>query len=204
MVIQRVEGYSDARFSRTVLAQHGAYLVNGEPCAFEILDECSARVTFHDYTRMGEVIEHFRFFAGHITQFHDTDGGLIASFPPVETFEVGLDEIQPSQFYVDEDKLAAVSAFVRTGSDVIVPVSRWNGCLVSQDGHTRLYRALRLGLTGVRAFIAEDNDALLWFVEEARRRGIRHVRDMKVVSHQDYVEKWHRFCDAHFAELGEE
>ena len=56
MDIRRVEGSDDARFPQTALWQNGAFLADGEPCAFEILDECSARVTFHDYSRVGEVI----------------------------------------------------------------------------------------------------------------------------------------------------
>lgn len=204
MDVKRVEYCSDARFSQTSILQHGAYLVDGEPCAFEIVDECSARVAFHDYSRLDEVIGRFRYFAEHITRFYDMNGGLIASFPPVTAFEVELEAIQPSQFYIDEAKLAGVSTFVRSGSDVIVPVSRWDSGFVAQDGHTRMYRAAQMGIDSVRAFIAEDNDDLIWFAREAQRRGIRHVRDMEIVSHQDYVEKWHRFCDEHFAEQGEE
>ena len=38
-------------------------------------------------------------------------------FPPVELFAVKLEDIQPSQFYVDQEKLAAVRDFVKGGGN---------------------------------------------------------------------------------------
>ena len=42
MDIQRIDDYTDRRFSKTVLNQHGAYLVDNEPYQVEITDAASA------------------------------------------------------------------------------------------------------------------------------------------------------------------
>lgn len=39
-------------------------------------------------------------------------------------FDLPLGQIQPSQFYVDRDKLEAVSSFVERAEDVVIPVTR--------------------------------------------------------------------------------
>lgn len=113
--IQRVNSYDDPRFSQKVLCQHGAFLVNGEPYEVEILNRDSAVIRGTRPELYRGVVEDFRFFAGHISRFYNSTGELVQEFAPVELFSVKLDDIQPSQFYVDEEKLAAVRQFVRGG-----------------------------------------------------------------------------------------
>lgn len=110
MDIQRVNGYDDPRFRREVLAQHGAFLADGQP------------------------------------------------------WEV----------------------------------------LVSLDGHTRLYAALERGFCRVLGFETQPGDYMSGFVEEARRRGVRRVRDMKKLPHRDYSIQWDSFCDDFFARRAQE
>lgn len=52
MEIQRINEYADERFDPEILRQHGAFLVDGCPCSFRILDGHSARVYYHDYPDM--------------------------------------------------------------------------------------------------------------------------------------------------------
>lgn len=125
--IQRVDCYNDPRFSRKVLCQHGAFLVDGEPYEVEILDRDSAVIRGARPELYSGVIEDFRFFAGHISRFYNSTGELIQEFEPVELFSVKLDAVQPSQFYVDEEKLAAAVelgidkalAFTTSADDVL-------------------------------------------------------------------------------------
>ena len=204
MDIKRIDGYTDPRFSEKVLAQHGAFIVDGKPCAIEIIGPGSAEIDFDDFAHLEEIVREFRFYAEHITLFYDTDGNLLHCCPRVDTFEVSVDRIQPTQFYIDEEKLAAVSTFVRSGRDVVVPLMRRNGRLLSMDGHTRLYCALEKGIRTVRGFMTEENEDIIFFAEEAQRRGVFTVGDMEKLSHAEYTDKWDRFCDEHFAEAGEE
>jgi len=200
MNIQRVNNYEDSRFSVEVLKQHGAFVVNEKyPCAFKIISEDTAEVEYHNYSDIMPLIEEFRFYTEHITKFYDKSGNVLAEFPSVKTFELDIDLIQPSQFYVDEDKINAVSSFLTKGSDIVIPVMRKDGGYISLDGHTRLYYAYTQGWKTVRAFETEVDGYVLKFAEEAVKRGITYVKDMKLLIHSEYEIKWNKFCDDFFA-----
>ena len=197
--IKRIDGYEDGRFSKKVLYQHGAFLVNGRPYEVEVTDRQSAVIRGEDAGLYPEIIDTFRFYAGHIRRFTDDEGKLVREFPPVEIFRVGLEQIQPSQFYVDEDKLAAVKSFINAPEDIVIPVLRDGKGYISLDGHTRLAAAIDLGYEEVCAFVDEDPGCIHGFVDEARRRGIYTPYDMKRVAHDEYDVLWNKFCDDYFA-----
>jgi hypothetical protein len=55
-------------------------------------------------------------------------------------FEVDLSRLQPSQLYINEEKLRTVMAEVRAGEPASVrpiPIRPLAGCAVMTDGHTR-------------------------------------------------------------------
>lgn len=209
MDIQRIDNYHDPRFPREVLNQHGAFLADGVPWSFRIISEKGAAVSSaqpFDGEALAEVADFFRFYAGHITDFYDGDGAPLLSLPPVERWEVDIDSLQPSQFSVDRDKCAAVDGFLRTAADLVIPVAEAeDGTLYAMDGHTRLYAAWRKGIRRAMVFRCPDRemaDGILPFVAEARKRGIFHVRDMALYSHEEQEEKWTGWCRAYFAARG--
>ena len=127
---------------------------------------------------------------------------MVIEFPPAQIFTVMLDEIQPSQFYVDEEKIAAVSSFIEKPDDIIIQVlPPYGGRYISLDGHTRLYYAVMKGWKSVRAVIGTPGGWDEGFVAEAKKRNIHTPRDLMLVSHSEYEEKWNRFCDQFFEEI---
>lgn len=201
--ISRVNGYDDDRFSGRVLKQHGAFLVDGEPYEVEIISSTEAVVRGADRANFPALIEEFRFFAEHIALFRDSSGAVVRRFEPVATFELALDLIQPSQFYVDSDKKRAVASFISSGDDVIVPVKRAGERFISLDGHTRMSVAVDRGFDHVMAFIAGSDKYIDDFAAEAVRRGITSPRGLIELPHDEYVEKWYGYCDAYFAQIRE-
>ena len=113
MDIQRIDNYTDTRFSKTVLEQHGAYLIDGDPYEIEITGSSEATVRGKDPAAYAELIEEFRFHAPHIVRFFDDTGSPLAEYPVPEIIEVKPEQIQPSQFFVDEEKLAAIRTFIQ-------------------------------------------------------------------------------------------
>ena len=201
--IQRINAYEDSRFSTAVLRQHGAFLADGQPCEVEITGRDSALVRVASPELYTPVMEAFRFYAGHICKFYNIQGELIREYPPVAVFPVKLTAIQPSQFYVDEDKLAAVRSFIRGPEDIVVPVIPQEGRYISADGHTRLALAVEMGFEEVRGFLDEDSEYLHGFVEEARKRGVHTPYDLKKLTHEEYTVQWDQFCDDFFARRAE-
>lgn len=202
MAIQRINNYSDPRFSPAVLRQHGAFLADGQPCAFEIIGPRTA-VADCPPACLAEAVETFRFYAEHITEFRDRQGALLLALPPVALFPVAVADIQPSQFFVDAAKLAAVSDFVAAPEDVVVPLAPMAGRYVACDGHTRLCLAARRGWAQVQGFLTADAGAYIpAFVREAQARGVCAPADLPVLPHEEYRLRWDGFCDDFFARQG--
>lgn len=200
MEIQRIDTYRDSRFSQRVLNQHGCFLVGDVPYEVEVVSGQEAVIRGRNPDMFSKIIEEFRFYAPHITVFFNENLQIVREFPPANVFRVRLEDIQPSQFYVDEDKLEAVSTFIRCGEDITVQVMPQGQRYISLDGHTRLFYAAKMGWTSVNAVMAESGDSIYGFVEEAITRNIRTPYDLKLLNHREYEEKWNQFCDDYFLE----
>lgn len=204
MEITRIDTYDDGRFSQTVLDQHGAYVIEDEPYEIEIVSKDSAVVRGKDTSAYEELIEQFRYHAPHICRFLDSNGSLIKEYSTENKINIELVNIQPSQFYIDEDKVEAVRSFINSEDDIVIQVIPWNDRFIALDGHTRLFLAKKLGFSYVKAVIAETENWVWQFVGEAQKRGIFTPGDMMLLSHKDYDVKWNQFCDELFADENEE
>ena len=114
-----------------------------------------------------------------------------------ETFILRLDEIQPSQLYLNEAKVAAVQA--GRGSPEPLPVKRLGGQVVLTDGHTRAFVAWQAGQRHVEVYW--DGDELDWeayeiCVDWCRAEGIHTVADLahRIVPAEDYKVVWLARC----------
>ena len=204
MEIQRINTYDDKRFSQAGLLQHGCFLVDGKPYEVEIISDYEAIICGEDQTVYSEIIEEFRFYTPHITRFYNRDGQIVKEYPRTQLLTLCLDQIQPSQFFVDEDKIAAISSFIHKPQDIIIQVLPNEDRFISLDGHTRLFYAVMKGWECVRAVVESSDDWVYKFVAEAQKRGIYTPNEMTLVSHDEYEEKWNRFCDDFFTEAAEE
>lgn len=200
MEIKRINSYDDERFRPEILKQHGCFLVDGQyPCEFEIIAEDTAAVRFHDYEKVDELIEEFRFYTEHITRFVDGDGRLLREFAPVNRFPIKIRDIQPSQFYVDSSKVEALQDMFSTEQDFVIPLKKIDGEHVSLDGHTRLRIAIEKGLDTITGFYTEDDaDYIKRFVKDAKERKIFSPYDLQKISHEEYNVLWHQYCDTVF------
>lgn len=198
MSIRRINTYNDNRFSQEALNQHGCYIVNGNvPIEIKIISQTEA-IIIGDKTYFDEAIDEFRFNAEHITKFYDESGKLVKKLKGIELFKLDIGKIQPTQFFVDRDKLEAVKSFVMREEDVIIPVVMHDGTYASLDGHTRLYLAYILGFKHVYAYNSETSDGFEYFFDEARKRNIYAAKDLILLENEEYKEKWDKFCDEYY------
>lgn len=199
MKLQRINTYQDSRFSQTVLNQHGCFLADDQPIEVEITSRREAVIRGNAVEAFPAVIEEFRFYSPHITRFYDQNRQIVREYPSAPIFRLRLGEIQPSQFYVDKEKITAIRDFTQTNQDVVIQVIRHGGKYIALDGHTRLYYAVMMGWSEVYAVDAESGSYIFDFVEEAVRRGITSPRDLQLVDHETYQQKWTQFCDDYFS-----
>jgi len=117
--------------------------------------------------------------------------------------KMNLLDIQPSQFYLSEEKLRAIMEWFDP-EDLScfepLPLKYLNGRVIFTDGHTRAYAAYRAGCASVP--MVWDEDELSWelyqiCVDACLERGIRNVADLegRILSKEAYAEKWNRWCD---------
>ena len=123
--------------------------------------------------------------------------------------ELTLKDLQPSQFYISEKKLADAEAWFDP-ADLSrfepIPVKELDGVPVITDGHTRAVAALRVGVD--RVPLVWDTDELDWRLYRAcvtacRRRGILSSADLltRIISAEEYVEQWDAWCDRLHADI---
>ncbi len=199
MKIQRINTYDDIRFEGQVLKQHGAYLIDDKfPCQFLIRDIDSAIVYYHDYDNIVEIIDEFRFYAKHICNFYNADNMLIKNYDNVKLFMANINELQPSQFYINSEKMNNIANWAKNTEHFIIPVLKKGNDLIVLDGHTRLYLAKKLNIEEVYVYEDSSDDYIWGFVDEAKKRNINTINDLKLVSNEDYKELWHKFCDDFF------
>lgn len=199
MNIVRINSYRDARFSQAALNQHGCFLVDAAPYEVEIISRREAVIRGRETEAFPAVIEEFRFYTPHITSFYDVNHNIVKEFMPVPILKLNLEDIQPSQFYVDEDKISAIRDFIRAREDIIIQVLKHGERYIALDGHTRLYYAVRMGWTEICALEADSDDYIFDFVEEAINQNIRTPYDLQLVDHKTYEQKWNQFCDDYFS-----
>jgi len=117
-------------------------------------------------------------------------------------FTVRLDEIQPSQLFINSEKLSQVMRdFAPITPDRLppIPIRELRGKTVFTDGHTRALAALLSGLSQVNVYWDEDDmdwEAYEICVDWCEEEGIRKIADLKdrIVPPADYQELWLDRC----------
>ena len=85
------------------VSRHTAFLVDQAIVYFEILNpeqaiiHCDKKI-LENSALLEEVIQEFRFYSYHITQFLNEQHQLVKKFPSVELTLVEINDLQPSQF----------------------------------------------------------------------------------------------------------
>lgn len=121
----------------------------------------------------------------------------------MEVQHISILDIQPSQFYISEEKMAKIKQWFNP-EDLSnfnpVPIKLLDGKVVFTDGHTRALVAFNAGLTEIP--LVWDEDDLDWesyklCVKACKQRGISSIADLssRVLSAREYSLKWDIWCD---------
>ena len=120
----------------------------------------------------------------------------------MQTFEADLADLQPSQLYVSEKKLAEIERELGECRPMKpVPVKLLGGRRVLTDGHTRAFAAFRRGDRTIPAFWETDEldwEAYQICVGWCLEAGIGSVADLvgRVLTSDDYKRLWLDRCRA--------
>jgi hypothetical protein len=124
-------------------------------------------------------------------------------------FNIQLAQLQPSQLYINADKLAYVLQLPDPAPLGPIPVKRLGDRIILTDGHSRAFAAYVRGCGEVR--VVWDEDPLDWeayarCVDWCQQGDIRSVADLKnrVVGNEQFETLWLDRCRAMQHELERE
>jgi len=197
-----------ANYSNTdIFAQQqldsGACCFYSEDKAYKYFFEINGReaVLFTNTEQyISKVIDEFLFYSGFINLIKDEEGNVLHK-RTIEPYLLEISKIQPSQFYINQQKLESCKKWIKSLKDIFIPIAIKDGKTISLDGHTRIKAAIDLGYTSVFVYPDEYDDTIFHFVDEAVRRNINSVYNMEVISGEEYKVKWDKFCDELFSRL---
>lgn len=121
----------------------------------------------------------------------------------MEISKLKLLDIQPSQFYISDEKVRAVRSWFdkddMSGFEPI-PIKELNGRIIFTDGHTRAWVAFTAGLETVPLVWDEDDldcEAYQMCVDACVERNVYTAADFegRILSGAEYKEKWIGWCD---------
>ncbi len=108
-------------------------------------------------------------------------------------------QIQPSQFYLSQEKLDRISIDFDQQELEALPVKRMDGKVFFTDGHSRAFKAYQAGLSHIPIYY--DRDELNWdfyryCVQACQERGIFSIADLqnRILSKEDYQIHWLDWC----------
>ena len=125
-----------------------------------------------------------------------------------KSFMMKLDEIQPSQLFINSEKLSLVMKTfdVNPRSIEPIPVKKIGEQIVFVDGHTRAFAAFLKGTSEVKVYWEEDEldwDAYEVCVDWCKKEGINTIADLKerVIPSKEYQVLWLDRCEKMQREL---
>lgn len=119
-------------------------------------------------------------------------------------FELPIDQIQPSQLYISQVKLAGVYAWLKPDDlshFTPIPIKELNGRIIYTDGHTRAFALYHKGVQTVPVYWDEDEldwEAYQVCVDWCLAAGIRRIADLagRILDEEAYKNLWLKRCAA--------
>jgi len=125
-----------------------------------------------------------------------------------KSFMMKLGEIQPSQLFINSEKLSLVMKTFDANhrSIELIPVKKIGDQVVFVDGHTRAFAAFLRGISEVKVHWEEDEldwDAYEVCVDWCKKEGINTIADLKerVIPSKEYQVLWLDRCEKMQREL---
>jgi len=120
---------------------------------------------------------------------------------PVDSFTVPIDAVQPSQPYVNGDKLASVAGWFDFDDPEYgaLPVRKTGGEWVPTDGHTRAFCVALAGVDELWCYEDPDNlptDLYIECVGWCKDAGVERIDDLvgRVVAPETFERRWVERC----------
>ena len=125
-----------------------------------------------------------------------------------KSFMMKLGEIQPSQLFINSEKLSLVmKTFDANPTSIeLIPVKKIGDQVVFVDGHTRAFASFLRGMSEVKVYWEEDEldwDEYEVCVDWCKKEGVNTIADLKerVIPSKEYQVLWLDRCEKMQREL---
>ncbi|MCR5646915.1 MAG: hypothetical protein K6F81_01375 [Acholeplasmatales bacterium] len=145
-----------------------------------------AYIKYDRITLVDTVIEEFRKYFGYINIFYNEDRTYYRAFDDTYTFKLPIKIIQPSKFFINKERLDAVSKYLED-KEVYIPVAIIDDEYVAISGHTKIYAKVLEDAKMVNVYMADyipDNlDDLVYMAKE---NNILKISQMEILTDEEY------------------
>ena len=153
---------------------------------FEIHDD-QARVIYDNILHIKDAIAAFRKYNKHIVRFYNSDRSFYLAFDDIHTFKLPLDILQPSKFFIDEEKYNAIEKHLEN-ERLVVPVTILDDEYVLLDGHARVKYLIDNYVKMIDVYLDTPDIDCQNRVYIAKENNLFKVKNMEILPHEEYLE----------------
>ena len=158
---------------------------------FKIIND-EAIIKYSDLKYIEDATRFFNANNKYIYKYSTLDNSFNQEFDKVFTFKLPISSIQPSEFFIDEDRLLEIEDNLDEDR-IIIPVAIINDEYVSLDGHHRLAAMQNNYHKLVSVYMDDYKPEVLDFIYIAKEQNIRSIKQMPHLSHEEYKNIWEGF-----------
>ena len=156
-----------------------------------------AIIKFSDLDYIEVAVKAFRKYNKYIYKFSTNDKSFYEELDRVFTFKLPIKCIQPSEFFIDKERLEVIENNL-DDDNIYIPVAIINDEYVALDGHTRLYAMNQNYSRLVNVYIDSYSEDILDFIYIAKEHNITTIAQMPVLPHDEYEEVWGGFLKDYY------
>ena len=198
MIIKR--DYNDTIYSKKnrLLGNCFTIIENNEKFYYEFqINKNEAKIVSSNLVFIEHAIKEFRKYNKNINVFYNESRSYYRAFDKEYTFKLPIKCIQPSKFFINEEKLNIIEEYIDE-DDICVPVCIIDDEYVLLDGHTRLYLMNQNYRKLVDVYIDEKYPQIEDFIYMAKENNIRSISQMKLLSNEEYHNIWDNFINEYY------
>lgn len=132
-----------------------------------------------------EVVEEFYNNNLNIYEYTTPDGSFYKSYDPVFTFKLPLSILQPTQVFLNQERLKQLKAFVDI-ENLFIPVQIIDDEYIVLGKHHLLYLAMQEEYKMVEVYIQNATNKQKELLYLAKEQNIKRMEDMHIIPQDEY------------------
>lgn len=153
---------------------------------FEV-NKNQALVKYDSILFIKDAINEFRKYNKNVIQFYNSDRSFYLGFDEIHTFKLPIDILQPSKFFIDQDKYNAIEKHLKN-EEFVVPVCIIDDEYVLLDGHTRARYLIDNYIKMIDVYMDTPSIDTQNYVYIAKENNLFKVKNMEILPHEEYLE----------------